>query len=112
MPATDLLAPSIPAIARRLAEAAAAVAGESWEMVRAEVLPHLRAVAGTAHATAEAVRAGRISRADADFVLECQQLYLASILRHVRLLGRVRGQRILAEVMASLAGLVAVAGRD
>ncbi len=112
MPATELLAPSIPAIARRLAESAATAAGETWETVRAEVLPHLRALAGTAHATALALRAGRISRADADFVLECQQLYLANILRHVRLLGRVRGQRMVDEVFASLAGVLAAAARD
>ncbi len=112
MAATETGLPSIPAIARRLAEAAAAIAGDSWEAVRDEVVPHLRAAAGTAHATAQAVRAGRIGKADAAFVLECQQLYLANIIRHVRLLGQVRGQRLVEGVVRSLAGLLAEAARD
>lgn len=111
MAATDPVPPAA-AIARRLAEAAAAVAGDSWNEIRAEILPHLQALAATAHATTQAVGAGQISRADAGFVLECQQLYLANILRHVRLLGWMQGRRLLDGVFATLASLLAEAARD
>ncbi|MFN7174662.1 MAG: hypothetical protein ACK4MT_08165 [Thermaurantiacus tibetensis] len=107
MPTAERLLPSAAAIAETLKDAAARVAGESWEVARAEILPHLEALAGIAHATADSLRKGHIGAADARFALECQKLYLANILRHVRVLGRVRGQRLLTSVFAALAPLVA-----
>ncbi|MFQ3664902.1 MAG: hypothetical protein SNJ79_02540 [Sphingomonadaceae bacterium] len=101
--------PSASLILKTLTAEAARISGREWGAIADDVVPHLKGLAEVAVATADALRRGRIEREDADFALHCQELYLANVLRHIRVLGYLRAQQILSSVFDTLAQAIAAA---
>jgi hypothetical protein len=101
--------PSAPLIVKTLVAEAARISGREWGAIAEDVVPHLKGLAEVAVATADALRRGRISRQDADFALHCQELYLANVLRHIRVLGYLKAQQMLSSLFDALAQAIAAA---